>query len=259
MTSRRRSPDLLTFLAVLLLAGLAGCGGSEDVSDRVAESQGDRPALALFTTLPIYWNEAADVADLLNDDGPPHWARLQIEQDRTVAPVDVLNEATLQRFGELLMAQPRALSPAENVALDDWVRSGGRLLLFADPMLTSHSAYAFGDSRRPQDVALLSPILARWGLELRFDEAQSPGERLASFDGVAFPVDLSGTFAIGGTSENAPADCKLLAEGLAASCAIGEGHVLILADAALLDREADDPELRGKALSRLMAAAYGAL
>jgi hypothetical protein len=49
----------------------------------------------------------------------------------------------------------------------------------------------------------------------------------------------------------------LLAGGLAATCAIGEGHALILADAALLDREIDDQAVRGKALSRLMAEAYG--
>ena len=65
-----------------------------------------------------------------------------------------------------MMIQPRPLSPQENVALDNWVAAGGRLLLFADPALTEDSAFAIGDRRRPQDVVLLSPILARWGLEL---------------------------------------------------------------------------------------------
>ena len=51
------------------------------------------------------------------------------------------------------------------------MRGGGRVLLFADPMLTRHSAFALGDRRRPQDVVLLSPILARWRLELQFDES----------------------------------------------------------------------------------------
>ncbi len=257
MAHRLRSPDFLSTIAALLLLGLAACSRAEEPSDRLAEPASERPALALFTTLPIYWNEAADVADLLNDRGAPHWARLRIEQDRVLAPVDVLTGETLRQYGALLMAQPRALSPAENVALDDWVRGGGRLLLFADPLLTSHSSFALGDRRRPQDVALLSPILTRWGLELQFDQAQPPGERLATFEGVALPVDLAGSFSLGATAQDAPSDCELLAGGLAARCAIGEGHALILADAALLDREGSDQAVRGKALSRLMAEAYG--
>lgn len=257
MASRLRSPDFLAAIAAMLLTGLAACSRAEEPAGGLAEPASERPALALFTTLPIYWSEAADVADLLNDKGPPHWARVEIEQGRTLTPVDVLTKNTLQQFDHLLMAQPRALSPSENVALDEWVRGGGRLLLFADPLLTSHSSYAIGDRRRPQDVALLSPILARWGLQLRFDEAQAEGERMTNFGGVALPVDLAGTFALGATAGDAPSECDLLAGGLAARCAIGEGHALILADAALLDREADDQAERAKALSRLMAEAYG--
>ncbi len=257
MAYRLRSPDFLSVVAAVLLSGLAACSQAEEPSDRLGEPASERPALALFTTMPIYWNEAADVADLLNDRAPPHWARLEIERDRVLAPVDVLTEDTLRPYGDLLMAQPRALSPAENVALDEWVRGGGRLLLFADPMLTSHSAYAIGDRRRPQDVALLSPILARWGLRLEFDQAQAAGERMAAFGDVALPVELAGSFALGPTEKDAPSECELLADGLAAQCAIGQGHALILADAALLDRDGGDQAMRGKALSRLMAEAYG--
>jgi hypothetical protein len=261
MALRLRSPDILVTIAAVLVAGLAACSQAEERRDQLGEQSGGKlsvqPPLALFTTLPIYWSEAADVADLLSSQGPPHWARVEIEQDRVLTPVDVLTRDTLQQFDNLLMAQTRALSPSENVALDDWVRGGGRLLLFADPLLTSHSPYAIGDKRRPQDVALLSPILARWGLQLQFDQGQSAGEYLANFEGVALPVDLPGAFALGATAKDAPSDCRLLAGGLAATCAIGEGHALILADAALLDREIDDQAVRGKALSRLMAEAYG--
>ena len=139
----------------------------------------------------------------------------------------------LPGVGLLVMAQPRALAPQENVALDDWVRRGGRLLLFADPLLTEESAFAFGDRRRPQDVVLLSPILARWGLRLEFDEGQPPGERLADLDGVTLPVNLPGQFQITVPGRG----CTLHAAGIAARCRIGKGRVLVLADAALLEKE----------------------
>ena len=134
----------------------------------------------------------------------------------------------------LVMAQPRPLSPQENVALDRWVRGGGHLLLFADPMLTADSLFALGDRRRPQDVVLLSPILTRWGLELTFDEDQPAGEQLADWEGTNLPVNLPGKFVLQGKSRM----CRLLADGLAARCTIGKGRVLALADAALLEDHA---------------------
>ena len=164
----------------------AGCAGSA--------SRSGPDAIGLFTTLPILWAESDDLRGLLRSDTPPHWALAALRARGEVKPVDSLmprkDAPLVPGVGLLVMAQPRALAPQENVALDDWVRRGGRLLLFADPLLTEESAFAFGDRRRPQDVVLLSPILARWGLRLEFDEGQPPGERLADLDGVTLPVNL---------------------------------------------------------------------
>ena len=157
----------------------------------------------------------------------------------------------LAPLDHLLLAQPRALSPAENVALDEWVRAGGRLLLFADPMLTSHSQFAIGDPRRPQDVALLSPILARWGLELTFDTTQPQGERIEEAFEMAIPVDLAGAWVP--FASEAPGECAIVASGIAARCRIGKGQVFLLADAALLDGEEDpDPSRRRAMLDGLL-------
>lgn len=191
--------------------------------------------MGLYSSLPIVWGEAQSVAGFLQND-ESHWALSVLRRHGKVMPLDSLasdqGELPLPYDAILVMAQPRALSPSENVALDDWVREGGRVLLFADPMLTAHSAYALGDPRRPQDVALLSPILTRWGLELQFDESQPSGERRGEVFGVAIPVNLAGRFAVTGNSR----DCVLLFSGLGARCRIGEGHVLAIADAALLER-----------------------
>lgn len=217
-----------------------------------------REPLGLFSSLPIYWNEAATMSDLLDPAAPPHWVRSAIERQRELRPIDVLTPEALGVFSDLLLAQPRALSPAENVALDDWVRSSGRLLLFADPALTEESSFAMGDARRPQDVILLSPILARWGLELHFDEEQAEGERQVDLAGGPLPVDLPGHFTLMPVAPDAPSQCSLLAGNVVADCRVGKGRVLIVADAALLERHRAGSARSEKAFLHLMAKAYPA-
>lgn len=232
-------------LAPLALAlATPACHAAPDAPD--AEP---RPRLGLMTTLPIYWPETGDVAEVLRAGDEGSWVRQALEAEFELEPLDTLDRAALAKLDRLLLAQPRVLSPAENVALDDWVRAGGRLLLLADPMLTRHSRFGIGDKRRPQDVALLSPILAHWGLELRFDPDQPEGEHGAELGGARMPVDLSGTLAIlpGGS-------CAIESEGLLARCGIETGQVTILADAAVLD---DPPtELRRSGLRALARLAF---
>lgn len=232
--------------AVLVL--LAG-GGWLALARHDAGKPGTRPALVLFTSLPILWGEAPSVSAMLATAQPDHWAREVLDAQFTVTPRDTL----MLPAGEtrLIMAQPRPLSPQENVALDTWVRGGGRVLLFADPMLTYESAFPLGDRRRPQDVALLSPILARWGLELRFDDAQPGGER--EIAGTDFPVNLAGTLAT--VSGGHRSTCRIEQAGLVATCAIGRGAALIVADAALLE-PADPNGRRAAALRRLISSAF---
>ncbi len=212
--------------------------------------------VGLFTTLPIMWNEAPDVRSALHDDAPPHWARAALSAQGVIEPLDTLAGAPgrgpLDHLHRLVMAQPRPLSPQENVALDQWVRAGGQLLLLADPALTEDSSFAIGDPRRPQSVVLLSPILRRWGLELQFDEAQPFGEQQRMIGGVALPVNLPGHFRI-----LAPRDCAALGDAVAVRCSIGKGQVIALADAALLERE-DAGGNRARALGQLLNRTFAA-
>ncbi|MCT2560151.1 GldG family protein [Tsuneonella sp. YG55] len=218
--------------AALLGAGIVG----QILPD--APAPGDKPPLGLFTSLPIYWAESADIADALDAGANGgHWARVALERDNRLVPLDTLDGLELKRLGRLVMAQPRPLAPVENVALDNWVRGGGRLLLFADPFLTEHSRFVLGDRRRPQGMVLLSPILKRWGLELRFDEGQGQGERSETVDGMTIPIDMAGTLAP--AEPGAPSDCTIATGGLLATCRIGAGEVTVVADAALLDRDRD--------------------
>lgn len=210
--------------------------------------------IGLFTTLPILWNESDDLAGLLSEDQPPpHWARAELDSHGSLVPLDLLSgpdgHDRLDGLDLLVMAQPRPLGPAENVALDDWIRGGGRLLLLADPALTQESTFAIGDPRRPQAVVLLSPILRRWGLELEFDEEQAFAEKRIDVMGMPIPINLAGRFRTRGQN-----NCRLWGEGLAVTCALGKGRVVALADAAVL--EPDDPDgLRQTALGWLLDAA----
>jgi len=183
-------------------------------------------------TIPIYWGEAAGLAELIGGAAAPHWAREQLEARYRLVPLDYLAPEALASQSRLLLAQPRGLTPEENVALDAWVRAGGHLLLFADPLMTGESRFGIGDRRRPQDVALLSPILGHWGLQLEFDEAQEPGIAMREIAGTEVPVSHAGRFAMEPAGGH---DCQLSGEAVLARCHLESGEIVILADAALLD------------------------
>ncbi|WP_238532480.1 GldG family protein [Novosphingobium pentaromativorans] len=245
---------LMALLAPCL--ALAGCNllGGSDAAGKSGEAQAPVP-LGVYSSLPLLWGESDDIRGFLSSDKDQGWAHAFIQARAGLVPLDHLADASgalpLAKDHVLLLAQPRPLTPQENVALDDWVNAGGRVLLFADPMLTAHSIFALGDARRPQDIAMLSPILGRWGLQLEFDESQQPGERLVELEDGAVPVNLPGRFRL----RQEDGSCRLEAAGFLADCRVGKGRVVALADAALFEdsRDLRDAESRGKLLDALLA------
>ena len=115
---------------------------------------GPKPELFLLTPLPIVWSESFG----LDQQGSPVLAAL--ERDYRVTPIDLPSE--VPNGGLLLAAQPRALPAEELVALDAWVRRGGRLLLLAIPCSKAERP-AGGDPRR---APALSPTPAPQALGL---------------------------------------------------------------------------------------------
>lgn len=231
-------------LAALLLVALLG-GAGWWMATRSAEPQ---QPMGLFTSLPILWGEGGELSDLLRSDAPEHWAKASLARHGRIVPLDTL-EGLPPALRQLVIAQPRPLAPGENLALDNWVRGGGRLLLIADPALTMPSPWPVGDPRRPQDIVLLSPILTRWGLELTFDDGQPAGPANVTVAGKSVPVDLPGAWRLlpGST-------CQIESEGLLAVCPIGQGRVMALADAELLG--AEDDGTRAVALDSLLERAF---
>lgn len=202
--------------------------------------------LGLFTSLPILWSEAESISGQLGATARPHWARAVLAEGRGLVPLDTL--LAPGALADLVIAQPRPLEPAENVALDSWVRGGGHLLLFADPLSTAESRFPLGDPRRPADTVLLGPILAHWGLVL-----QGPVE-VGETAGTVFPVRAPGELA---ALPDAPQICRIEQGGLIAQCRIGRGTALIVADTAVLE-PADGPAAAraARALRLLMRRAF---
>lgn len=178
-----------------------------------------RPELYLLTPLPLLWSESFG----LDQPGSP--ALKALEQAFRVRPVDLPSQVAEGAL--LLAAQPRALPAEELVALDRWVRRGGRMLLLADPLLEWPSDRPLGDPRRAPIAFPDTGLLRHWGL--RLDAPEERGPRQASLGGEAVLTASPGTLV--GIGEV----CAVLDGGLAASCRIGDGQARIIADADFLN------------------------
>jgi len=247
--------------AALTLAGCrnAPVGGSDGSPDA-------RAPLGLMTSLPLYWGEGVSLGELAGGSAAVPWQRRALEADYALVLLDTLSPmpgpgpnapdvdplAGLQRIAVI---QPRGLSPADNVALDRWVRGGGRLLLALDPALTGDYDTPLGDPRRPVDSALIPPVVARWGLGVAFDAdaAARGGATTAALPGAGrVPLALAGTVT---RVEAQGADCATEPGSALAICRIGKGRVTLIADAALFEHAAL-AGTDGATLRRVVAAAF---
>ncbi|OJY71660.1 MAG: hypothetical protein BGP16_13790 [Sphingobium sp. 66-54] len=140
--------------------------------------------------------------------------------------LDTLDAASLEELTALLLVQPRRLLPVELVALDGWVRGGGRLVVLADPLLHWPDPRPLGHPARAPLTSLLDPLLTHWGLRLEPAEAgDSPERRRLASGGM---VQLSGASRF--VAERS-GGCALHDGGLIARCRVGQGTALLVADA----------------------------
>ncbi len=208
-------------IAALLLA-LTNC--SEN-----SEPTGPKHEIAVISALPLFWSDPNPITALTQRDERAPIIR-KLAETFVVTPIDLADIPTLQKYRLLMMAQPAALGGAELVALDAWVRTGGRLLIFADPMLMWASPYALGDPRAAPVVTMLDPLLTHWGLQLLPPVVRSnPIPEEAELSGTDVTVLAAGQW------QNKTKDCKLADSALRVTCQFGKGRVELVADADLLD------------------------
>jgi hypothetical protein len=247
--------------AAAAMLALAGCNPTP--ADKADTPKAAKPTLGLMTSLPLYWGEGAGIADLAAGRAALPWQRQALEVHNALVPLDTLSPIPalspdapevdpLAGMTRLAVIQPRGFSPADNAALDAWIRNGGRLLLVLDPVLTGDYDIPLGDPRRPVDTALIPPVVERWGLAVSYDEAQAAGVTTAKLAGAALPLALAGRIAI---VDPSAARCTTAAGGAAAICRVGKGRVTLIADAALFEH----PELAGEDGAGLVAVIAAAL
>ena len=204
-------------IAIVLVIGAA-------VAIAVARRQPPAPpppqTLLLLTSLPLIFGE-----DFSVDGGSPTLTALQ--QRYRVVPISVTDEADLAKGQLLLMAHPLAQPAEDLVALDAWVRRGGRVLLLADPALDWPSQRPLGDPLRPPPMFTDTGLLAHWGVRLDAPDQRGPQKRTLGGQSIqtVSPGRLAG-------------QCEASADGLVAVCRVGRGRASIIADADFLNVDA---------------------
>jgi len=224
MTRARRRA--LIFAAVLIAIGALAFAELRQASSLPSRAEGQKPPLLLLTSLPLLFGEDFS----LQQSGSPALKALQ--QRYRVVPISVTDPAGLAKGRLLLMAQPLAQPPEDLVALDDWVRGGGHLLLLADPMLEWASKRPLGDALRPPLMFADTGLLAHWGLRLVAPDVRGPKD--LTIDGyrvsTVSPGQLFGR-------------CDISRDRIVARCRIGRGQATIIADADLLNVSGSSPNL----------------
>jgi hypothetical protein len=203
--------------AGLALLALTGCRSEPQAPPRP-------PTLFLLTGLPIAFGEGFTL------DAPPSPVMSALEHDYRVQLIDGPEE--LSGGGVLLAAQPRALTAERLVALDKWVRGGGRLLLLADPRLTWPSALALGDKQRPPASFADTGLLAHWGLRSEAPLPSATAPVRFALAGQAVTSDSPGQL------QHTGGPCQVAVDERSADCRLGRGRALVVADADFL-RQAD--------------------
>jgi hypothetical protein len=204
----RLASALLGFAALIL----SSCG-------ETAVPEKDKPELYLLTALPLIWSEQFGL------DQPNEPAIKELGQHYRIKPIDLPSQ--LPENGLFLAAQPRALPAEELVALDAWVRRGGRMLLLADPRLEWPTHLPLGDLHRAPFAYSDTGLLVHWGL--RLDAPERSGPEAGEIGRTAILTLSPGILVRTG------GNCVVENLGLVSRCDLGKGRATIIADADFLN------------------------
>lgn len=165
----------------------------------------------------------------------PALTMLRAAVARPVQLADSLSGGALKPADRLLLVHPRALAPEALVEIDRFVRAGGRAVILADGLSAWPPPFAMGDARNPPVTSLLTPLLDHWGIGLAAPvPGSAAGEEVAVQHG-RFRLRLHSA----GHFDRLPPQCRGEAaiapqQPAVATCRIGKGEAVLLADADLL-------------------------
>lgn len=220
MTAARQRALLLILAAVAIMGALALFAARPSAPSKTV----GKPRLLLLTGLPLIFSEEFGL-----EGGSP--ALSELSKSYEVMPISTTAPAELRKGALLLMAQPPAQTAENLIALDKWVRDGGRVMLLADPFLEWPSSRPLGDPLRPSPVFADTGLLQHWGLRLIPPAERGPQMRL-----------LGGYEVMTASSGSLSGRCEIRGARLTARCRIGRGRATIVADADFLNlQDLDGP------------------
>lgn len=226
---RSRSPFLPWLAGTMLVIGWFGAGHTLlGLLYRPAAASARAPAVTMLTGLPLRWSVSSSIAAMIaegtNDD--PSITRLTATGP--VSLVDSLADHAPPPGGVLLIAHPRALAPQDLVAIDAFVRGGGRAVVLADALSGWPTRHPLGDPRNAPITSLLTPLLDHWGVTLGAAPTGESESLSVDIEGARLRLFSAGRF------DRLPSSCRAYAGRYAAHCRIGRGEVWLVGDADLL-------------------------
>lgn len=186
----------------------------------------EQPRVVVVTSLPLFATSRGDLGAILGGEVVDAPAMEALLQHFELVPVANPDPRILAEGSALLLAHPGPLAPEALVAIDAWVRGGGRAVVLADALLEAEPPYPLGDPRNPPVTTMLDPLLSHWGVDIAPARA---GTRVVSDARERLMLTSAGEATV-----RSPA-CTQTAGGMVARCSIGRGQVVIIGDADMLD------------------------
>ena len=135
-------------------------------------SQPNQPKVGLITALQVNGGPSPMQMQMGGGGNPaPPWAIMQqIKEFFTIQPLTPDIAQIAKGIGMLLLIQPENLSPQTQLAIDQFVLGGGKVLLFVDPH--AESANPMGGMGMPASGNLdgIKKLMAAWGVSLADDK-----------------------------------------------------------------------------------------
>ncbi|MGV3729242.1 MAG: hypothetical protein ACO1NN_00595 [Sphingopyxis sp.] len=195
---------------------------------RPAAAPAGAPAATMLTGLPLRWSGGDDLAAMIAEGVSDDPALARLAALGPVSLVDSLVDHVPPPGGALLLAHPRALAPQELVAIDAFVRGGGRAVVLTDALSGWPPRHPLGDPRNPPVTSLLTPLLDHWSIALGAAPVEQDAAIAAGVEGKRLRLSSAGRF------DRLPSACRAFADEHVAYCRIGKGEVWLVGDADLL-------------------------